>query len=154
MENKLKISVGQITRIREAFSLYTGGVKFVSEEAEKEAVLAYFEAYARKLAEDPDTFLGIPTLKEEAVRYGALIPVYVLAYYKANSALKKIEAAYSEAEEALIGIGYTSEAAARRLSDISGAKWNAERVRESAYEKLKKEGGDIWGNIDVLEREI
>lgn len=147
---KLKITVGQITRIGQAFKMYVRGVTFKSPEVETAALMAYIEAYARKVAENPDTFLDVPALKKEDVIYGIDTPKLLIAYYKANSAVLKIREAYEEAEAALIGIGSTPEAASQRLKEISAAIWNAERVRESAYGELDKVGIRFWNDKEIL----
>lgn len=138
-----KIKIQAFVDITRAFYTYTAGVEFRSEEAKVKAFKEYLEEYQPRIERDTDTFLGKHALRPEDVIKGANIPDYVLAYFSADRALKYIGEAYDRAEAALTILGYSKEAAAKVLSEISAANWNAERVRERAYGALIEAGGTL-----------
>lgn len=140
-----RVSYGELAELDEAFTMYTKGVVFSTEEKEAEALAEYTRGYEDFPEEEGDVpeyvEKNIPYFEPGAVVSGEGIPTLKRAYNLATKALKELSGVYDVTEEAanLAGLPNLGE----RLKPISAANLCIELVRENIYGRLKKEGGDV-----------
>lgn len=139
------VYTGEIVALDEAFTMYTKGVVFSSEEKRVEALNEYVRGYIYFPEEEGDVpeyvEKNIPYFEPGAVVSGEGIPTLKRAYNLATKALKELSGVYDVTEEAanLAGLPNLEE----RLKPISAANFCIELVRENIYGRLKKEGGEL-----------